>query len=66
VSLRTLVDVGLGRRPWLSSIRDTHTIRDALAALQERLHLTPGMKLDSRQVRFKMRTNCAQWEKGDG
>lgn len=39
VSLRTLVQVGLGRRPFLSSLRDACSLRDALNSLNTRLQI---------------------------
>jgi hypothetical protein len=40
VSLRTLVQVGLGRRPFLSSLRDACSLRDALNSLNSRLQIS--------------------------
>jgi len=38
VSLRSLAEVGLGTRPWLSSMRDAVPMRDPLSSLNSRLN----------------------------
>lgn len=40
VSLLTLVQVGLGRRPFLSSLRDACSLRDAFQSLNSRLQIS--------------------------
>lgn len=49
VSLRTLVEVGSGRRRFVSSIRDVLSLRDALGSLNDRIS-THNLSLSLREV----------------